>query len=70
MLVCQDSVTTYLGELYMKQAHETSGLVAKFRDIQAKLDRDNSDYLKKEHGARCSRTLNIPANQFLIRYVP
>ena len=39
MVVCQDAVSTYLGELYMKQTQETSGLVARFRDIQAKLDR-------------------------------
>jgi len=38
-VVCQDAVSTYLGELYMKQTPETSSLVAKFRDIQAKLDR-------------------------------
>ena len=38
-VVCQDAVSTYLGELYMKQTAETSGLVAKFREIQAKLDR-------------------------------
>lgn len=38
-VVCQDMASTYLGELYMKQTQETSGLVAKFRDIQAKLDR-------------------------------
>lgn len=39
MVVCQDAVSTYLGELYQKQTQETSGLVARFRDIQAKLDR-------------------------------
>lgn len=38
-VVCQDAVSTYLGELYMKQTQETSSLVAKFRDIQARLDR-------------------------------
>ena len=38
-VVCQDAVSTYLGELYMKQTQETSGLVTKFRDIQARLDR-------------------------------
>ena len=38
-VVCQDAVSTYLGELYMKQTQETSNLVAKFRDIQTRLDR-------------------------------
>ena len=36
-VVCQDAVSTYLGELYMKQGTET--MVQQFRDIQAKLDR-------------------------------
>ena len=38
-VVCQDAVSTYLGELYMKQTQETSNLVAKFRDIQTRLER-------------------------------
>jgi len=38
-VVCQDAVSTYLGELYMRQSGEASSLVAKFRDIQARLDR-------------------------------
>jgi len=39
MVVCQDAVSTYLGELYMKKTQENSVLVSSFRDIQAKLDR-------------------------------
>jgi len=38
-VVCQDVLSTYLGELYQKQSQEASGLVARFRDIQTKLDR-------------------------------
>jgi len=38
-VVCQDAVSTYLGELYQKQSQETAVLVSSFRDIQAKLDR-------------------------------
>jgi len=36
-VVCQDAVSTYLGELYMKQ--DTQAMIQQFRDIQAKLDR-------------------------------
>jgi len=39
MVVCQDAVSTYLGELYMKKTQDNSALVSSFRDIQAKLDR-------------------------------
>jgi len=38
-VVCQDAVSTYLGELYMRQAGETAAMVSTFKDIQAKLDR-------------------------------
>jgi len=38
-VVCQDAVSAYLGELYMKQTQETASMVSRFRDIQAKLER-------------------------------
>jgi len=38
-VVCQDAVSTYLGELYQRQTAETVGMVSTFRDIQAKLER-------------------------------
>jgi len=38
-VVCQDAVSTYLGELYMRQTQDTAMMVSTFRDIQAKLDR-------------------------------
>lgn len=41
-VVCQDAVSTYLGELYMRQTQETTAMVSTFRDIQAKLERISS----------------------------
>jgi len=41
-VVCQDAVSTYLGELYMRQTQETTAMVSTFRDIQAKLERVSS----------------------------
>lgn len=38
-VVCQDVVSTYLGELYMKQTQESNSMISTFRDIQSKLDR-------------------------------
>merc|ERR1712059_16358 len=38
-VVCQDAVSTYLGELYMRQTQESNTMISSFRDIQAKLDR-------------------------------
>jgi len=38
-VVCQDAISAYLGELYMKQTQETAAMVSRFRDIQAKLER-------------------------------
>jgi len=38
-VVCQDAVSAYLGELYMKQTDDTASMISRFRDIQARLDR-------------------------------
>jgi len=38
-VVCQDAVSAYLGELYMKQSEDTAIMISRFRDIQARLDR-------------------------------
>jgi len=38
-VVCQDAVSAYLGELYMKQSEDTAVMISRFRDIQARLDR-------------------------------
>lgn len=38
-MITKDAVSTYLGELYMRQAGETAAMVSTFKDIQAKLDR-------------------------------
>merc|ERR1719193_196125 len=38
-VVCQDAVSAYLGELYMKQSQDTATMVNRFRDIQSRLDR-------------------------------
>ena len=38
-VVCQDVVSTYFGELYMKQTQESNSMISTFRDIQSKLDR-------------------------------
>jgi len=39
IVVCQDAVSAYLGELYMKQSQETAHMVSRFRDIQSRLNR-------------------------------
>jgi len=38
-VVCQDAVSAYPGELYMKQTEDTALMITRFRDIQARLDR-------------------------------
>jgi nuclear pore complex protein Nup155 len=39
IVVAQDAVSAYLGELYMKQTQESATMINRFREIQTRLDR-------------------------------